>query len=302
MPDPLISICIPAYKAERYIGETLASVGAQTFIDWELIVVEDGSHDSTEEIVRTFAQTVSQPVVFLRHDINRGLPGTRNTAIGQARGDWIALVDADDLWTPDHLEHAIACARQTGADLVHTGVTMFDSDTGRDMRKRMPSAEAQADFPRSLFTGDYTIQPSSVLLRRDICQRVGGFDPNCRYVEDREFWLRLVRAGAKVRHDPALSCRYRQHAQAMTNNAAAMAEGVANVFERNADWDAIPRALRRERAASAWLSAGRIVLRDHPRLARVHFSRALHHRPWSLRLLFFWCTAALLGIFKGKSA
>jgi glycosyltransferase involved in cell wall biosynthesis len=302
MPDSLISICIPAYKAEYFIGETLASIRAQTFADWEVIVVEDGSHDGTEEIVRAFAETVSQPVVFLRHDVNRGLPGTRNTAIGRARSEWIALIDADDLWTPDHLERAINCAQQTGADLVHTGVIMFESETGRDLEKRAPSAQAIADFPRSLFTGEYTIQPSSVLLRRDVCRRVGGFDPNCRYVEDREFWLRLVRAGAKVRHDSSLTCRYRQHAGAMTKNAAAMAEGVANVFERNADWDVVPRSVRRERAASAWSSAGRIVLRDNPSLARAHFRRALRHQPWSLRLLFFWCVAAVLGIPKGKSA
>jgi hypothetical protein len=141
-----------------------------------------------------------------------------------------------------------------------------------------------------------------VLLRRDLCQRVGGFDPNCRYVEDREFWLRLVRAGAKIAHDPASTCRYRQHANAMTKNSAAMAEGVANVFERNADWDAMPRALRRERAASAWLSAGRIVLRDDPRRARGHFGRALRHHAWSPRLLAYWCVAALMSIFKNESA
>jgi glycosyltransferase involved in cell wall biosynthesis len=302
MPDPLISICIPAYKAEGFIGETLAGIRAQTFANWEVIIVEDGTHDGTEEIVKAFAQTITQPVVFLRHEQNQGLPATRNTAIGRARGEWIALVDSDDIWTPEHLASAVSRARETGADLVHTGVIMFDSDSGRDLETRAPSAEAITAFPRSLFTGEYIIQPSSVVLRRELCQRVGGFDPNCRYVEDREFWLRLVRAGAKIAHDPALTCRYRQHASAMTKNAAAMAEGVANVFERNADWDAMPRTLRRERAASAWLSAGRIVLRDNPQRARSHFGRALRHQVLSPRLLAYWCTAALLGIFKGKSA
>jgi glycosyltransferase involved in cell wall biosynthesis len=301
MPVPLISICIPAYKADRYLGETLASVGTQTFTDWELVVVEDGSHDATEEIVCTFARTVSQPVIFYRHEANRGLPGTRNTAIGKSRGEWIALIDSDDLWTPVHLERAIACARQTGADLVHTGVTMFDSETGKNQENRLPSAEATADFPRSLFTGEYPIQPSSTLLRREICQRVGGFDPNCRYVEDREFWLRLVRAGAKVAHDPSLTCRYRQHAHAMTKNTAAMAEGVANVFELNSDWDAIPRSLRRERAASAWLSAGRIVLRKNPGQARAYFAKGLRHSRGSPVLLAYWSMSALLSLLK-KSA
>ncbi len=302
MSEPLISICIPAYKAEGFIGETLASVGTQTFTDWELIVVEDGSHDRTEALVNAFAKTVSQPVSFHRHDANRGLPGTRNTAIGRARGEWIALIDSDDLWMPNHLAEAISCARQTGADLVHTGVIMFDSDTGHDLEIRAPSAEAIATFPRSLFIGTYPIQPSSVLLGRALCLRVGGFDPNCRYVEDRELWVRLARAGAKIHHTPSLTCRYRQHAGAMTKNAAAMAEGVANVFERNADWDALPRALRRQQAASAWLSAGRLVLRDDPRRARGHFRRALRHLPCSPRLIFFWCAATLLRICKTPSA
>jgi len=302
MPDPLISICIPAYKAEAFIGETLASVRAQTFTDWELIVIEDGSHDQTENLVRAFAHTVAQPVQFHRHEANQGLPGTRNTAIGRARGEWIALIDSDDLWTPTHLADTLACARETGADLVHSGVIMFDSDTGRDLETRAPSTAATAAFPRSLFTGEYIIQPSSVLLRRAVCQRVGGFDPHCRYVEDREFWLRLVRDDAKVRHAPTLTCRYRQHAGAMTKNASAMAEGVAHVFESNADWAAVPSALRREHAASAWLSAGRIVLRTDPRRARGHFACALRHQPWSPNLQFYWCAAAVLGLFKGKSA
>jgi hypothetical protein len=139
-------------------------------------------------------------------------------------------------------------------------------------------------------------------MRTTLCRKVGGFDPNCRYVEDRELWLRLVRAGAKVRHEPFLTCRYRQHESAMTKNTAAMAEGVANVFERNADWEAMPRTLRRERTASAWLSAGRIVLRSDPQRARAYISKGLRHRPFAPVLLGYWGASILLGLFKGKSA
>ena len=78
MTAPLISICIPAFRAERFLAETLASVRAQTFTDWELIVTEDGSRDRTEEIVRAFAASVAQPVRYTRHDPNRGLPAIGN--------------------------------------------------------------------------------------------------------------------------------------------------------------------------------------------------------------------------------
>lgn len=302
MPDPAITICIPAYKAERYIGETLASIRAQTWADWEVVVVEDGTRDGTEAIVAAFARSGPQSVTFLRHETNQGLPATRNTAISKARGDWIALIDSDDLWTPDHLEKTLARARETGADLVHSGVAMFDSDTGREEGLRVPSPEAVADFPRSLFLGHYIIQPSSVLLRRELCRRLGGFNPACRYVEDREFWLRLIRAGARVERVDAITCRYRQHAVAMTKHSAAMAEGVARVFEANADWEALPAGLRRRQAAEAWLSAARIVLRSDPALARAHLRKARRHRPASARLLAYWAAAGLLTLFKRSPA
>ena len=301
MAAPAITVCIPAFKAERYIGETLASIRAQTFTDFEVSIVEDGSHDSTEEIVRAFARTISQPVHFQRHTSNQGLPGTRNTAIAAARGEWIALIDSDDLWTPDHLARTVAHARETSADLTHSRIVLFDSDTGRDLETRGPSAAARADFPLSLFTGDYSIQPSATLIRREKLNAVRGFDPDCRYVEDRELWMRLVRSGARFAYIDAVTCRYRQHANAMTRNAPAMAVGVAEVFERNADWDAIPLTLRRERAASAWLDAGRLVLRSDPQLARAYIARARRHQPWAARLLAYRCAAAMLARFKGKT-
>jgi GT2 family glycosyltransferase len=299
MAAPLVSICIPAFKAGPFISETLASLRAQTFTDWEAIIVEDGSRDNTEDLVRNFAASVPQPVHFQRHTVNQGLPATRNTAIGVARGQWIALIDSDDLWTPHHLEHAVARARETGADLVHTGVIMFDSDTGKDLELRVPTAEALAAFPLSLFRGDYPIQPSSTLMLRETLVKAGGFDPKCKYVEDRELWLRLVRGGARVSYADSLTCRYRQHGGAMTRNAPAMAVGVAEVFERNADWSAIPASLRRERAASSWLDAGRLVLRSNPKLARAHIARARRHRPLSPRILAYGFAAALLSLFKG---
>lgn len=302
MPEPLISIVIPAYKAERFIRETLDSIATQTFTSWEAIVIEDGTHDGTEAIVQDFARTVSQPVIFLRHEVNQGLPATRNTGIAKARGEWIALLDSDDIWAPDHLEKAISAARDSGADLVHSSVMMFDSDTGKDEKVRAPTPEAKAAFPQSVYLARYTIQPSASVFRRDICQKVGGFDPACRYVEDREFWLRLIRAGAKIRHVDAVTCRYRQHAVAMTKNAAAMAEGVAYVYEKNADWEGIPLAARKDYCSSAWFSAGRILLRSNPAKARAHLGRALRHRPCSPRLISYWCAAALLSLLKPKSA
>jgi glycosyltransferase involved in cell wall biosynthesis len=196
MSDPLISICIPAYKAERFLSETLESVRAQTFTDWEMIVTEDGSRDRTEAIVAAFAATVSQRVRYLRHDPNRGLPATRNAGISAAESAWIAFLDSDDLWTPDHLAIGHATATKTGADFIHAGSVLFDSDNGRDLEIRAPGPDLCQSLPLSLFDARYVIQPSSVLMQRALWERAGKFDPAFRYVEDRDMWLRCARAGA----------------------------------------------------------------------------------------------------------
>lgn len=294
MPAPFVSICIPAYKAERYLAETLESIRAQTFDDFEVIVTEDGSKDRTEEIVRAFASRLPQPVVYQPVAVNQGLPATRNTGISAARGRWIALLDSDDLWTPTHLEELVSTAKSTGADLVHAGSLLFDSDTGRDLEPRMPSAEEIALFPASLYTGSYIIQPSSVLLSRELWQRVGGFNPQFRYVEDREMWLRCARAGGRFACTGNLTCRYRKHATALSRHAGPMAVATAQVCEQHVDWEKLPAELRRRETVDAWTAAGRIVLRDDPRAAAAHFRRALKYASLAPRLWAYWTAATAL--------
>lgn len=302
MKPPLISICIPAYNAERFLPAALESVRAQRFTDWELIVTEDGSHDAAEDIVREFARTVPQPVRFDRHAQNRGLPATRNTGIAAARGEWIALLDADDVWMAGHLESAAALMRGSNAELLHAGSILFDSDTGRELEVRAPSAEAIADFPRSLFNGTYIIQPSSVVLRRQLWEDVGGFDPTFRYVEDREMWIRCARSGARFAYTGVNTCLYRKHASAMSRHGVAMALASARVYEKNIDWEAVPSRLRRTSAADAWLAAGRIALRDDPVSARDFFGKSLRHRALAPATYGYWLAAAVLQHTRGKAA
>lgn len=278
MSKPFISICVPAYKAEKYLQETLNSVRLQSFADWELIVTEDGSEDRTREIVQKFAHSVRQPVLYHRHEVNKGLPATRNTGIAAASGEWVALLDSDDLWSSNHLEEAVKAINRIPADIIHGGSILFDSDSGERIGLRAPSRDIVAGFPLSLFRGDYVIQPSSVVIRRSLWERVGGFDPSFRYVEDREMWLRCARAKGVFAYTGVDTCFYRKHGGALTRHAAAMAVASAEVYEKNSDWDELPRSLRRRSAADAWISAGRIVMRKDPLSARRFFARALRHQ------------------------
>jgi len=296
MTAPFLTICIPAYNSRRYLPATLASVRAQTFTDWELIVTEDGSLEDVGAMVHAFAATGPQPVHYQRHKENQGLPATRNTGITAARSEWIALLDSDDRWAPDHLASLGARARALpAADFVHAGSVLFESETGRITGTRAPSPADVRDFPRSLFVADYAVQPSSVLLRKTLWARVGGFNPACRYAEDREMWLRCARSGAVFAYTGRDTCLYRQHAGTLSTHAGPMALACAAMLQQHLDWTAIEPELRRRNTAEAWISAGRIPLRRTPRLARECFSRAWRIRP-SARAASFWLAAALLAL------
>lgn len=293
------TICIPAYKAERFLAEALDSVRRQTFQDWELIVTEDGSDDGTEGLVAEFAESVSQTVRFHRHEKNKGLPATRNSGIAEARGEWIALLDADDYWAAEHLADLMAKLAETKADVVHSGSILFDSDSGQTLEIRAPTADAVRDFPRSLFVADYIIQPASVVLSKALWTRVGGFDESFHHVEDREMWLRCARAGARFAFTGRNTCHYRRHAGALSTQAAEMAIAGARVFERHLDWAEIPQELRVRSAVDTWVAGARILQRAEPRRASELLLRAQRISPRFDRLLWVFALR-LYSLFKGK--
>jgi glycosyltransferase involved in cell wall biosynthesis len=260
---PRVSICIPAYKAERFLAETLASVRAQSFTDWEVIVTEDGSRDGTEEIVRAFAATVAQPVHYTRHDPNRGLPATRNAGIEVAKAEWIALLDSDDLWTPDHLARCLAAAPASGPALVFGGSSVFDSGSGAEVYRREPPASG--DLRAALLEGDLVIQPAAALYNRAAFSAVGGFDPRFPICNDFDYWLRCCRAGVPLFYNGAITLRYRKHPGAMSNKSAALIADSARVLLANTHGfpGRTPAAIRRQ-ARSRLVNAARLLRTTEP--------------------------------------
>jgi len=284
---PAVSVCIPAYNALRYLPETLASLRLQSFTDWELCVVEDGSDDGTEALVSEFAAGGLQPVRFARHAENRGLPATRNSTIRLATAPWLALLDADDLWLPHHLADLLATAARTGAELACASCMLFDSTTGSDLEERGPHDPALVDTAQALFTGAWIVQPSAVLLARARWEALGGFDETLRIADDRDMWLRCMRAGSALAWTGKVTCRYRKHASALSRRVNALAVEVAQITERHADWEALPAGLGRREAAAAWLAAGRLQRRSDPATARTCFRHATRLRPWWWRAWLF---------------
>lgn len=295
MSAPLVSICIPAYKADKYLEETLQSVAAQMFVDWEVIVTEDGSKDRTEEIVRSFASQVSQPVIYRRHTTNSGLPATRNTGIAAARGTWVAFLDSDDLWRPDHLQALLAATRELPCDLVFSGTEWFEDGSNKTLSTSTPSDNDLKDLPVALYTGKLSILPSSVIVRRECFERFGPISTEFPHVNDTEYWLRVLRGGGCLAYSGSVTCRYRRHPDAMSKRAAEILSDSALLCERYADWRAIPAALRRQRPASLYRWAARSLLPQDPRGASVVLQRALRLQPLSLKTLGLLAKSAFHG-------
>ncbi len=292
-PLPTVSICFPAYRAEKYLQDTLRSVAAQTFADWEVIVTEDGSKDGTERLVQAFAKTVDQWVTYNRHDNNQGLPTTRNTGIAAARGIWIAFLESDDLWQPDHLERLMAATQLGCYDLVFSGTEAFEDGTGKILSRSAPSAEDLVSLPIALYTGSLSVLPSSVMIRRECFERFGPVSTEFPHVNDTEYWLRILRHGGQAAYSGAVTCLYRKHPDAMSLRAAELLEDSAQLCERYSDWNAIPRFLKRRRPASLYRWAARSLLPNDPRGASRILQRSLRLEPLNLKTLGLWAKSVL---------
>ena len=163
MIKPLISIIMPAYNSERYIRESLGSVMHQTYKNWELIVVDDGSKDKTSEIVEE-AQKNDSRIKLYKNERNLGVSMTRNRAISLASGKWIAFLDSDDCWKNNKLEKQMFCVEKNNAEFVYTGTSFIDEKSGRYRWKmKVPPSISYRKLLRQNI-----ISCSSVLIKKNI--------------------------------------------------------------------------------------------------------------------------------------
>lgn len=218
MTTPLVSVVMPAYGHERFVGPAIESVLAQTLTDWELIVIDDASPDGTWAEVARFQDP---RITVDRHRFNRGAHATLNEGLARARGPYVAILNSDDLYHPSRLERLVGYLEQHGVDLVGTEVRLIDAagtpieDQAHDWmvwyRGRLDSLRDGTDIGEALLAGNIFVTTSNVLFRRELLARVGGFE-NLRYAHDYAFLLSAVALdGARVaflRGAPLLDYRW----------------------------------------------------------------------------------------------
>jgi GT2 family glycosyltransferase len=190
---PVVSIILPTFDRLDYLPAAIQSVVAQSFTDWELLIADDGSGPAT----RAYLSTVHDPprirVLQLAHT---GKPATaRNAALRAARGEFIALLDSDDVWLPQKLATQIAALRAHSArHWSYTAFTEVDaSGAPLDGTRAKPCPAIEGPFLEPLLRGEPRIVQSSVVVRRELLQRVGGYDEERRVCEDYALWIELAR-------------------------------------------------------------------------------------------------------------
>ena len=229
----LVSVVIPAFQADAHLNETLRSLSLQTYDSWELIVVEDGSVGRTEEMVDTFGREhPKHRVVYQRNPVNVGPSQTRNNALNLCCGEYVAFLDADDLWVPDHLNLCVERLAVGDCDLAFSCAVTFDSTSGFPNGAWGPTQQEVATLLESLLGRNF-VTPSTVVMRRISVEQTGRFDPTLRTCEDLDFWLRAALGGVRFSCLPGCHCFYRKgHEGAATSNRHRVSTDLTRVVER----------------------------------------------------------------------
>jgi glycosyltransferase involved in cell wall biosynthesis len=239
--EPTISVIMPVYNVEAYVAAAVRSVLAQSFTDFELIIVDDGGTDASMQICRAF----DDPRIHIIHQANRGLAGARNTGIAAARGRYIALLDSDDLWAVDklslHFTH-LECNPHVGAS--YSGAELIDGDGKRlGIFQRPKQGRVSA---RDVFCGRAILNGSTPVFRREMLERgamhdmasgrIWYFDETLRRSEDVECWTRLaVTTDYAFQAIPQLLTLYRVNASGLS----------ADVIRQLSSWDQVRDSIAR---------------------------------------------------------
>ncbi len=227
MNTPLVSVCIPVYNMEAYVGETLTSLQSQTYTNFEAIIVDDGSTDGSRSVIEPFLSDRRFQYVFQE---NRGLAGARTTALEIARGEWFAQLDADDIWLSYKLEKQIELANEDPrANLIYGNMIAFWPD-GREEDLVMYKDIVEGDITKVLYAGNVVPAPSAMIKTQDL-RAIGGYSPQ-RFAEDWDMLIRLCRKGIWARACRFPVGRYRKRPGSLSNCGIPVLETCIQTIER----------------------------------------------------------------------
>jgi len=275
--NPTVSIIIPTYNRMELIGRSIKSVLNQTYRDFELIIVDDGSTDNTGEIVAGFND---ERIRYVRHKENKGEAAARNTGVKAARCDYIAYQDSDDEWFPEKLAKQIELLEGTSPKLgvIYTGFWKTENRT----RTYIPFSwvsRKNGDIHKELLKGNFIGSPV-VLIKKECFSEVGLFDERLRNLVDWEMWLRISkRYHFRCVDEPLAVAHY--HSDNVSNNPDSLIDALELVLEKNHhEFEAEKKLL-----AKHWINIGNLlVTKGGVKKGRHYIINALRLYPFSVRL------------------
>jgi glycosyltransferase involved in cell wall biosynthesis len=225
-----VSVIMPAYNVARYLAESIDSALAQTYRDFEIVIVNDGSTDTTLAIAERYCRRHPDRIVLVSQ-ANRGLAGARNTALGVARGEVFALLDSDDTWLPTFLAEQMRILDAEPGVAIVTG-NAFNRGGPEDGLPVRP-VDDRRPLPNLVeILRDETAVFIMSVFRREVFDTIGGFDERFRTNEDYDFWIRAALAGFRFARNPTPLGQYRRHASSLSASEVRMIAGILRVFRK----------------------------------------------------------------------
>ena len=282
-----VSVVIPTYNRSRLLRETLQSVFAQTYREYEVIMVDDGSTDDTRAVVEGYGDQVR----YLYQE-NAGEARARNHGIQAARGELIAFLDSDDVWEPELLETEVGILDRFPEVVL---VSARSITAGKESEEFPRTQEVfWGDLFLRLFQGGF-INTSAAVVRKWCLEEVGGFNETYRCYEDYDLWLRIARRYSVAYVNRCL-VRCGRQGDNVSKDRTRPREVILEILARNYDPSRIPPSIYRRRVSDCCLALGRVSWsRGEPDQAWTYFRRAQAMTPYSLRPYRY----LLKGLFRG---
>ncbi len=294
-----LSIIVPSFETAPFVGETLASLFAQTMPALEVIVADDGSRDDSLAVL----ERIDEPRLTVVAQANRGLAGARNTGLLLARAPVVGFCDADDLWAPDKAaKHLEVLDAEPSVGLTFSYSAYLDANgrpTGQFLISRMPAPSA-----RDLVRRNHIGNGSTAIMRREIFRQAGLFDETLGSCEDFEMWVRAAaRTSYRVRRLPEPLTGYRIRGGSMSTTYDTFIRGYARALERMRGYvpELTARDVERSYAEGLRIASRKAFSNGQVDLSRRLFLDALRHAPTlplrdarALGLLFLHCAEAML--------
>ena len=276
---PTVSVIIPVYNGADEVRRAIDSALAQKNVNVEVIVLNDGSKDDTASVLAEYDDRIRAV-----NQRNSGLSKTRNSGIALATGEWVAFLDHDDYWRPEKLSLQLQAAERTGFDVVYTNAGNFGDVQRVGNLRSEPKAMVEGDLLEALLQDNFIIV-SSVMIRRTVIQKIGGFDTSLPSVEDWDLWLKLASKGVRFAAVGEPVTMYQWRAGSMSKNYELMRSTRKTIVKRaleTARANALPWSVRRRAMAniescSAWFLAG-----SSPQKAIRWYLNSLRYWPFDL--------------------